>query len=232
MGILRHAAECVQRNLSLFGLYVLLIAGSRSLVLLADWSVGALGAERPLNDFLVYTLVANVVLLFITALAQTIVFAKLGAAVDCPLWKLSGMREALRRYFPLWLVFNAIALALNFMIILLEGAAGVLQLLFMVIAIGYIPVGACIMFYRAFSWAELGRVLRPLLREGPKAFVIFTFSGICFFGYFTFLIQVQHQPYLQPLVEIIFAYTDLLVFCASWLICMIDRESPEEDVEF
>ena len=215
MRYLRQGVQSVQQNLWALFAYASVMAGLRTADILLTSSPDSTSEE----SLTALQIVWIVVLVLVTSLTQTVVFSKLAHNLDKPLWKLAGIAQALRRHLGYWLLANAL-----FAVLMILGFVAPC----MVVGITYIFVGACRMFRWDSSWTD---VFRPFRREFPAALVLITFTGVMFVSYFMFMEGVQDRQILQPLVEIIFAYADLVIFSATWNLCMKDRETPD-DVDF
>ncbi len=238
--ILVQATHAVQRNLPALATYL----GITVVASLAGHAVNRAilhGDENPTitAGLMFYEFAINAVLMLVTAFAQAIVFARMGREIDKPLWKVGGDREALRLYFPTWLALNAIVVILYELGYVVPAyfemeALGVFpQLLLLGAAAFYIPVGASLMFHRKVEWAKIGESLGPLQRQLPKTLLIACFAGGLFLLNHLLAIQTLSEPVVQLLVDIIFGYFDCVIFAAAWLVCIIDRQNPEEmDFEF
>jgi hypothetical protein len=166
-------------------------------------------------------------------------YARLGKDIDRPLWKCASDLEAVRRFFMTWFTLNLIVVLvyrLQFMAFRAENRDLVLLLEFMSMIVFSVltPAGACIMYHGGLDRAGLGVSLKPITRQFALAFLA-TFLG--FLGYF-FLNVVRvldpmiHTRIILPvLVTIPLALLDALVFCTMWRICMVNRDTPEEDAD-
>jgi len=115
-----------------------------------------------------------------------------------------------------------------------------LHIVALVMNIVVVPAGACIMFTGHFRWQRIPEALSPLLRQLPRTGVILL---ICFFQLVVHDIVAAHLlattetpgpldflPHKVGLV-IVIAYLDCIAFAAVWLLCMADRETPD-DIDF
>jgi hypothetical protein len=237
---LRLAMETVQQNLKSLAIYaaaaVLLSSGVQSLTELLGGPL-----ENPYEDpvMVIAGLGSDLFLIISFAVLQSIIFSRMGKNIDRPLWKISGDWEALRRYFPLWFALNAVIFILKdvstYAIVVLDSQnlAGALFLLLTFFAIIYIPAGAAIMFGGPVQLSALGEVLRPLIRQAPRTLIVLMFAGLVFFFSHYLVLATASARWLWPLISIVEAYFDCVIFAAIWLICMYDRQNPEEsDLDF
>jgi hypothetical protein len=178
-------------------------------------------------------------LVFCYAAAQAVAFSQLGKEIDRPLWKIADYWEALRRYFPVWMALNGVVILLNMLTFVVPPLIdneefGRLPFWLLVFASAtYIPVGAAIMFCRKFEWRTLGEALGPLRRQLPTTLIVLCLNGFLFFFFLSLIVQTASQNWIRPVIDIISGYFDCVVFAATWLICMLDRQTPEEvDLDF
>jgi hypothetical protein len=237
LDILLKAVLAVQRNVPALGLYLLFTVPASALVLVGNIWMGGTNPDAPVNAaMLAYEVAANAFLVVVYAFAQSIVFSRMGRLLDRPLWKCPGDREALKRYFPLWVLLNIIAVGSQRLMTWVpalmdnEAAAGPMVWIMAIVMAVYLPFGAAIMFAGRPEWRELGEALGPLGRQWPKALSVCFFSGAT---YMLLMLLVTAQPESQrwplPAIDVIAGYFDCLIFCATWLICMYDRQAPQDD---
>jgi hypothetical protein len=235
--LIRDAVNAVQKNLDALGIYLGITLLASVAATSANLWMGA-PPENPYADpnLIAYEVALNLFLIFSWAFAQSIAFARLGKSIDRPLWKISGDFEAVKRYFPLWAGLNAIVILVQVLTgwtIATFGASGLLLILMVVAVIFCIPMGAALMFLRTPEWAHLPEAVRPLFRQFPKTLVVLALAGFLFFVQIFLIGGTEDRPWLLPLIDIAFAYFDCVIFSAVWLICMYDRQAPEEvDLDF
>ncbi len=239
MELIRDAANAVQKNLAALGIYMAITLVAFVVVTLVGIHMGQFAEETPAEPNLLYQVTMHLFLVFIGALAQSVAFSRMAKEIDRPLWKISGDLEAIKNYMPLWAGLNAI---MTLIVVLLEwsdktyGASGGTALLYIVwvlAAIVYIPAGASLMFLRTAEWTHLPEAMRPLFRQFSKTLVVLAFTGVVFLIHLTLIEQTVKQPWLRSLIELAFAYFDCVVFAAILLVCMYDRQTPEEvDLDF
>ncbi len=263
MDILLQAVKAVQRNVPALGLYLLFTVPASALVLAGNLWMGDTNPDAPVTAaMLAYEVAGDAFLIVVYAFAQSIVFSRMGRLIDRPLWKCQGDGEALKRYFPLWVLLNIVALGSQRLVTwvpaLMDNEAAAAPMFWMmafVIAV-YVPVGAAIMFAgrpewglgstrtlypkpqtpnpKPHTWSKLGEALVPLGRQWPKALVVCFFGGATYM-LLTFLVIWQPEPqrWLLPALDVVAGYFDCLIFCATWLICMFDRQAPQDgDIDY
>lgn len=250
MEILRDAAQAVQRNLSALFQYLAFIAGYS--LMMSALRVYVLSRFGPEDASMLKNISVLAVLLAGTAwiaAAQALVFTRMGREIDKPLWKVRDAAEGFRRFYMLWFEFNLIVHTLNWVLIVNVDSPAfqvfklVALLAFLSAAIVLVPFGACIMFHGRFSWETLGESLAPLAKQFPRALPIFLVTFIQI--YLGFYIGVRLEPdtaeptlldlttAIQLATDVALGYLDCLAFAATWLVCVVDRESPDEiDLDF
>ena len=230
----------MQDNLRALAVYLLITVGASAVGLVGNVLVAGEGEKAVVSGpALVYQFGLDVFLVVAYSLAQCIAFARMGKEMDRPLWKVADDREAIRRFFKLWVALNAALLALlrlsewTHVILDNEELASVFFTLFTFAGVVHLPAGACIMFFGRFEWHKLGECLSPLANEWPKTLVVLFLSGFLLFLSFYLIAATGSQKWLRPLIDIILGYFDCLIFAAVWLICITDRDSPREsDIDY
>lgn len=235
MDLIRDAMNAVQRNWQALLLYAGIIVVLSACITVANQYVD-IPEEDPFGEpgLVAYGVVANLILMFGMALAQSVGFSRFGKDIDRPLWKISGDLEAIRRFLPLWVGLNAI----NFLTQILAGwyataygpsaFTNLLSLLALVVVMLYIPVGAALMFIKTSDWTHVVEAIRPLIRRYPKTLLVMVFTALLDRLQMFLLEGTQERVWLWPLVDLAFAYFECVIFSAVWLILMFDRQTPEE----
>lgn len=237
MEILLQAVQAVQRNVPALGLYLLFTIPASALVLAGNLWMGDVKPDTPVTSaMLAYEVAGDAFLVVVYAFAQSVVFARLGRVLDRPLWKCPTDGEALKRFFGLWVLLNMAAILVQrlegWIPALMDSEAAIgpmfwLTAFFMAV---YVPFGATVMFAGKPHWRELGETLGPLGRQWPKALSVFFFSGVAYILLRLFVtLQPESQRWLLPAFDVIAGYFDCLIFCATWIVCMYDRQAPQDD---
>lgn len=242
LALVIDALQSLKRTQILIALYVLICCGFElvfrlALLLLPDSTPDL---EGPAWVRLV-ALAAYVVLAAIVSAVQAVLFARMGKAIDKPLWKCEGDGEALRRFFSIWLVLNMFMLLLFRLLAIagkqeIEAAAVLLDLLLMFSYALFFPVGVPVMYMKVEHWQEVPVALKTITSQFGLVLMVM------FLGFFSFSFTVLMQNVLgnepgtfMPLIVISVpvAFLDCLSFAAMWRVCMIHRDSPpEEDLDF
>ncbi|NUM54142.1 MAG: hypothetical protein HUU46_10905 [Candidatus Hydrogenedentes bacterium] len=252
MELLKSASNVLQRHLPNVALYlavtvVLSLAGSAftiyQTVLNPDPDVEPTLASNAMRIawFTAYSAIA--------AIAQCVVFSRIGREIDRPLWKVRDDREALQRFYMMWFEFNLVANT-AFWIAgtpFGEGEIQALNVLATFIAwalvVILVPFGTCQMFLGSFSWQTFGDGLGPLSRRPIEFAPVFGITILqCIFGTYVGLLTQPDGTETSTFAlitvarlacDLAIAYLDCLVFTAAWLVCKDDRDSPDEiDLDF
>ncbi len=244
MQVIKEAVNAVQRNIGPLVIYLVCA------VLLGELFVGfqllekreVIQLESPDKELCL--LVLQVLLAIGFATVQCIVFARMGREIDYPLWKITGDREALSRFFGLWIALGLVVVILQQLTMLLGGGeagdAHPLALLpffgvFVAVVAG-VPVCACLMFWGKVEAGHILEALAPLGRQFGIAFpflalglVVWPLAGLIVApeGKLAFVIASA------AIVYAVLGYIECLVFAGIWIVCKIDRDTIEEpDLDF
>lgn len=179
------------------------------------------------------------VLLFaaVISMAQSVYFSLLGAAIDRPLWKYKGAKDALRRFFVLWFILNLLLVTLldiqaRLMSANLKDLAAFLEFVILAVHVTALPLGACLMHWGSLQWNEVGEALRPLFR----LFSLTLFPIVIGFIQFTLASARVFALTENTLVNLIFftitdiplVMIDAYIFALIWRICMHHRSLPPD----
>lgn len=183
------------------------------------------------------TLCATLYFASLISAVQAVYLSILGAAIDKPLWKYKGAKDALQRFFILWLLINLFLITLvdiqsRLMASDIQDTAMSLEPVILVGHVLALPVGACIMHWGAFHWHELGESLRPFTR----LFSLMLIPMLIGFVQYS-LINVRSMAATDNMAFNIpfFILTDIplvlieaYIFTLVWRICMHHRSLPPE----
>lgn len=236
--LLQDAWKAIRRNQTLVITFVLAAAGIELGFRLAAIPIAGLPDDAAVPGWArAYDLVLQIARAAVFSVLAAAVYARLGKDIDRPLWKCASDAEAVRRFFMTWFLLNLVVLLLfrlQFMAYRAENPDLVILLeFFIMLAIATLtPIGACIMYHGGLDWAHFGQSLRPIARQFGLAFLAILLS---FLGYF--LLNVAraldpeiHKGIIVPAgITIPLALLDALAFCVMWRVCMINRDTPEED---
>ena len=201
-----------------------------------------LPTEGPLPAWVpLVKLLMDLVFVSIITVTQCIIFMRFGRVIDNPLWKCEDDKEALARFFVLWLMLNLFLNLINQFeekAILNESAdlSAFLNVIFIGGVIFLIPVGTSIMHWGRLEWSEVGVALRAITRHFEKTLPVLMLGFLSFLLapiLFLILSPIHGQLNLKLLVPtlaiIIPAAIELLAFTVMWQVCMIHRDTPPEE---
>lgn len=246
MDFLTETYHATRRNIGTVLVYMAVVVGFDTLARACNLMLkGWLANEAHAGLAHTYRFVSDVTLAGIFSLAQAVAFSRLGAEIDRPLWRSSGMGDALRRFFRLWFIINLAGVAISCLPMLASGGDNAQSLalfsalLLWGLTVVCIPMGACVMFRGAMSWDEAAHYFTPLLHEAPRALLLFILSSLQIVLNLDFL-QISHglksgwtAVAISPLFTTPSAFLECFVFAGTWLICMTHREHGEDaDFDF
>lgn len=240
--LLRDAFQSLRRNhisvlAYLAGSVAILTAYRVPFRALADYLV----EDPPPPWVAIVTLGANILLAAAMSALQALIFSQIGKEIDRPLWKCSGPRDALQRFFVPWFILNLLAM----MLLNLEARAGqadnleamlLLKFGFLLLCVLFFPVGACVMHAGRLNWQEFPENLLPIVRVFPSMLFVFLLGGaqfICYFAISELLpAPLKDSLSLITLMDVIIAFLECLTFAAMWRVCMIYRDMAPEDTDY
>ncbi len=234
MGILSQAFVATRRNWPAVLLFLAIAVPVSTLFLAGSHFMSShYDVETQPGPFKAFSFLRDLVLYACVALGQALAFSRIGREMDQPLWKIEGDAEALKRFFPLWFILNLVSILpirMAFAIPDAQNSPFAVFLLLMTFALLMfcVPVGACVMFQGHFRWRHVGESLRPLGKQIPltATVLLFNFTQIFFMQV---LVEVfASAKWIYPFLDIASCYCDCLVFAAIWIICIIDRNTPDE----
>ncbi|MEA3366181.1 MAG: hypothetical protein U9Q79_11135, partial [Candidatus Hydrogenedentes bacterium] len=195
LAVIPEAFRAVLRNPRALFLYIGLAMGVVSLNLVASYMMtGGEIPEEPGLPLRLFGLISDLVLAATSAFAQTVAFSWLGQNLDRPLWRIKGIGDAMKRFFPVWLMLDLLILIFHNLTIRFMAAdpssslGEFMFLLFITLNVIAIPIGAAIMFHGELKWTELGASLVPLGRQLFPTVLVVTFSGSLLVVLFFFLL--------------------------------------------
>ncbi|MFP4501753.1 MAG: hypothetical protein ACLFTT_12185 [Candidatus Hydrogenedentota bacterium] len=235
--LLADALKSIERNRSLVIAFIVLVTA---------FEVAFTAVELPFVDQLhegkappglrAFDLAVQLAHAAIYSALLAVVFARFGKDIDRPLWKCQSDGEAVSKYFAPWFVISLLFLLIQQLLRLsqAQGNADLQALglfLFMTLYVLAIPIGACIMYHGGFGGAPLSESLKPIGRQIGSVVVVFL---VDLGGFLVLIILPAVIPRDLPLVlavvaPIPLAFIDCLAFAAMWRICMVNRDSPEDN---
>lgn len=235
-----EAFRAVVRNPRALVLYIVLVMGVAGGKLAVMYPfTGGETLEDPQLAVRLVDLLTDLALAGTYAFAQTVAFSWLGQDLDRPLWRVKGIKDALTRFYPVWLMLDLLILAFStiagkLLVADINNSLGqFMMLLFLVMQIIAIPIGAAIMFHGELKWRELGQSLAPLGRQFFSTFLVVCFSGtVLVMLLFVLLPATAEVLWLRPFIEIPGGLAECVIFAATWFICIMDREADTANDDF
>lgn len=186
-------------------------------------------AVKPKPDwFVTANLIADISLACLIGLLQACAYARLGRAIDNPLWKCRDDWEALRRFAEIWIILNLLYFALNQAQASLEtqgqtGLADSVGLLAILWNLIYVPVGICVMHHGGLKGLKPSEALMPLLHFLPRTLLVVGL-GILQVALFPVIVlsfpaAMQKLPWLIALVNFPLIYLECLGVAIMWITC-------------
>lgn len=241
--LLKESLEALRRNRPAVLAYMAAVGLMSAMFRLAGVFMAGYAAEDA-GPAWIYpiTILMDLALAALFAALQAVVFSMIGREMDRPLWKCPAPEAALRRFFLTWFIINLAILAV--MRMQLRAAVGEMPdlviLLEFVLIFAHcfaVPVGACVMFYGALEWREMGSILTPIARR----FLLVCAVLFVVFGQYAVsraaMLEAPPASLLivpaHALLDAFLAVLDCFAFAAMWLICQIHRnEAPDTDDDF
>lgn len=233
MAILRSAFLALQHNLGPLFFYLCVGFVVYSARLAIDILViEPMGEDISETFTRFYGITAEIIAVSIIAFSSTIAFSRIGRDIDRPMWRVEDDREALRRFYGLWLLLglgNIAALRI------LDIAAAstdeesirfLLAMIWLSGAVLMVPFGCAVMFYGRVKRQEVGEALATMLRHIPYV-LLFSMIGI-FFGFMFIGLQPDLPIWARPALAIADAYLDCFLFACMWLVCIYHRDDYEQ----
>jgi len=190
------------------------------------------------NDFL-YSIVdisKELILCAILGALQAIIFPRMGAILDFPVWRCRDDKEALRRFFILWFGVNVALVTLN-RVSTIFADKGYSDLVYLIEGLSlfanivYLPLTICWMYSgeKLTEDDSFFRVFRPITRQWSETIGMWGIIIISIFiSIFVLGLPIFEEPsvltaILKTLIIIPLAGIDILVFCWTWLLCIQSR---------
>lgn len=240
MELVRRALLDLRRQPKLLAVYVLahflLIVALRAGERLVGMGVDPASAPEWYPAF---NLAKQFAMAAIVAAVQAIVFARLGKAIDRPLWKCASDQEALQRFFVLWFVVNLIGITTQQFLANAQptGDQGLMALSTLLYLAAYLlltPLATCIMYFGRLDWARIPEALAPFGRQLKLAASALLLQLLAFalndVAAGVLLLVLGKDGLDAAIVAPALAITlpaalECLVFVVVWRVCMTDRDS-------
>jgi hypothetical protein len=168
---------------------------------------------------------------FTLSLLQAIVFSRMGAQIDRPLWKYNALKDVLKRFLVPWLILNLVVSVLGqFLNSSAEAnnvaAQSTCLFILMLLHIVAIPVVAAVMYHGSLNWNELSTILRPISRLFQMSLLVFFIGFLQFTFNMSFLMDKRYADDIlfRLAVNAPLVFLDCFAFAAMWLVCMTHRD--------
>lgn len=232
-----EAFAAVQRNYRALILYLVATIGITSITLAIDTLI--IDPRRDTLDVVylrTFDFSADIVTAVVFALAQAIVFSKMGAEIDRPLWKISGVSESIRKFFSLWFILMLVNIALARFTERADesgypAVAYVLSSCWLVWLVIVVPLGSAIMFYGRPGLKEIRMAQETFARQFPRTLVVFLMA-LVIIVLFQALLSYDFPKWTRPFLGMIDGYGDCLLFSCTWILCMLHRDDDGDDIDF
>lgn len=228
MNALRYGFRAVQYNLRSLAVYAGLAVVLSAILVIVRRGAEDSALANPLDPT---SLLITASVVFVGAVAQTTAFTWMGQRLGRPLWKFD-LGEGFREFFGLWLFIQTLEAALWIASSAVHYTRGddslTLSVIFASIPIFVLttPAGACVMYQGRLNAGAFKAAARVLVDCLPQALVLFLFSGAVFF--FILTLHGGVVDWAAPLISIIGAYFDVVIFGAAWALAA-DHERTSDD---
>lgn len=171
---------------------------------------------------------------FFYSLAAALAFPILGREIDKPLWKFEFNFTNVLHFFSLWFTLYLMIITARLLILLSNIPVESKESLIIYLLLGHtllIPLGSTIMFYGHMSRETLGVAIQTLFSQFP--YYLATFIATFFlYTYFIQILSASFPPTALPLLEIVSAYAECVIFAFCWELCKKHREEEENSDDF
>jgi len=191
-----------------------------------------------------YLILTRIGIAIFAAFADTVFLSRIGREIDKPYWRIPDDREALRRFYRLWLLLGLAGLVYNQITEQLTGGdpqhpASFFMFISLILVVVLLHAfGTAVMFYGRAAREEMNEAIGTMSRHAP--FMI----GLCLFGilaaiflsliYVTISTSGLSTPLeiaANGLLAMVDGYVSCLIFAFVWLVCRYDRDDFERDRE-
>ncbi len=242
---MRDAVRALHENYRPVLLYMSLVAllktGEGALQKLVLDPIAETTSDSRMGMYLILTRIA---LVAGVALGDTVLLSRIGREVDKPYWRVPDDREALRRFYRLWLLLGLANLVYLQLTEQLTGgdpehpATFFVFLSYIMLVVLLHAFGTTVMFYGNVTRDEVGEAYRTMSRHAQSIL------GLCLLGILAaFLLQVFYALIVfgklplpaelgaGALLAAMDGYISCFLFAYMWLVCRYDRDDYERDRE-
>jgi hypothetical protein len=183
----------------------------------------------------IYLIVSGLVSAAVYAVAQTVVFSKMGEDIERPIWKASSIPSPFLRFWSFWFTINLLNISslLIIAVVPMEASArDSLQLFWLFGQTILVPFGAATMYFGNTTTNEMRLASHTLIAQLPHV------ALICFISLSVEVTLIGMQGGLPtpalPALAVIDSYAACFIFAYTWEICRKHREEEEnaDDLDF
>jgi hypothetical protein len=191
-----------------------------------------------------YLIGFRIALVALFAAVDSVLLARIGREVDKPYWRVPSDREALARFYRLWLLLGLMGLVYEQLSEQVAAASGSESVLFFFRISYYIFIvllhvfGTAVMFYGKVGREEVSQAFTTM--SNHARFVV----GMCLLQILvgigldgvSDLVLLWGPPFaaglaLTAALGLVLGYLSCLIFTFMWLVCIYDRDEYERDRE-
>jgi hypothetical protein len=191
-----------------------------------------------------YLILIRIVIAAIAAFADTVFLSRIGREIDKPYWRIPDDREALRRFYRLWLLLGLSTLVFVQIIERITGGdpthpAGFFLFISLILWVVLLHAfGSAVMFHGKVAREEVNEAFGVMSRQAGLI------MGLCFFGIFAAFtlsladamiaagaLPLPAEVAASGLLASVDGYVSCLIFTYVWLVCKYDRDEYERDGE-
>lgn len=233
----KNALAHVQQGYKALLVYAGIVAGYVALkVLIETLLLHGIDTNSPQDIAIPYYITAGLLDAFFYALASALAFPILGRQIDHPLWDFKPTLPNFLHFFSLWFTLYLISITSLLLITLTnipDETKSSFIILWLLLQTLLLPIGATIMFYGTLNRDTIAPIIDTFLSQLPY----YIATSFCTFLLYTVFMQFQRgsfPPVALPLLEIISAYAECLIFSFCWELCKRHRTAQEEsdDLDF
>jgi hypothetical protein len=245
VNFLREAGRALLENYRPVLIYMALAAVLKTgEALLQEFVLAPVAGDTPDSLLGLELIGSRILLVAIFAMADSVLFARIGREIDKPYWRIATDREAIARFYKLWLLLglaNLMYLQLMERIFGIGGensASFLLFLSYLVWVVILLAFGTAVMFYGRTAREEMTEALNVMSRHASSV------MGMCVLGAFagfmmhqTYWALISGEPTLglklagNAILATVDGFISCLLFAFMWLVCRYDRDHFETDRE-
>ena len=186
--------------------------------------------------YVLISLVSDLAFIVLVTVLQAVSFAFMGEEMARPMWKCTGWKDALKRFFLPWFILNLLFITsarvpMSMPEPLQMEAHLVMALFRLGLTVLGVPIGACIVYGGGLVWKEIPAMLAPFFRLFPMAFVALALGflqGLIIDVASGMLREVPYSVWVWSVVNVPLILLECLAFAVMWLVCMHYRDIADE----